>query len=87
MLSFADLISSIICKASFSIINDIDNLFHVCLLQEVTLPRKCLSEKVGLTLCYGSAEDDITDIFISEVSLNYTTHTVCDQAWCGELYT
>ena len=24
-------------------------------------------EKVGLTLCYGSADDDVTDIFISEV--------------------
>ncbi len=35
--------------------------------QEVTLERTNTEEKVGLTLCYGSAEDDITDIFISEV--------------------
>ena len=37
------------------------------LLQEVTLERTNTEEKVGLTLCYGSADDEITDIFISEV--------------------
>lgn len=35
--------------------------------EEVTLCRTTSEEKVGLTLCYGSADDDVTDIFISEV--------------------
>ena len=33
----------------------------------MTLRRVSSEEKVGLTLCYGSADDDVTDIFISEV--------------------
>ena len=33
----------------------------------MTLRRTSSEEKVGLTLCYGSADDDVTDIFISEV--------------------
>ena len=40
----------------------------VCVLQEVVLHRSSSDEKLGLTLCYGSLEDEITDIFISEVS-------------------
>ncbi len=50
---------------------NINPLFTIVLpiyFQEVTLERASTEEKVGLTLCYGSAEDDITDIFISEVS-------------------
>ncbi|KAL5013272.1 hypothetical protein ScPMuIL_007542 [Solemya velum] len=35
--------------------------------EEVTLHRPSTHEKLGLTLCYGSLEDDMTDIFISEV--------------------
>ena len=37
-------------------------------LQEVLLHRETSEEKVGLTLCYGAADEDFTDIFISEVS-------------------
>ena len=40
----------------------------MCVLQEVVLHRSSSDEKLGLTLCYGSLEDEITDIFISEVS-------------------
>ena len=36
-------------------------------LQEVTLSRGSTNEKVGLTLCYGSADDEVTDIFVQEV--------------------
>lgn len=39
----------------------------VCVLQEVVLHRSSSDEKLGLTLCYGSLEDEVTDIFISEV--------------------
>ncbi|XP_064605230.1 E3 ubiquitin-protein ligase PDZRN3-like isoform X2 [Liolophura sinensis] len=35
--------------------------------EEVTLQRTTSEEKLGLTLCYGSAEDEVTDIFISEI--------------------
>ncbi|XP_076110264.1 E3 ubiquitin-protein ligase PDZRN3-like isoform X3 [Mytilus galloprovincialis] len=35
--------------------------------EEVVLHRSSNSEKLGLTLCYGSLEDEVTDIFISEV--------------------
>lgn len=35
--------------------------------QEVTLHRQNTEQKVGLTLCYGSADDEITDIFVGEV--------------------
>ncbi|KAK7493907.1 hypothetical protein BaRGS_00014789 [Batillaria attramentaria] len=38
----------------------------VCVLQEVVLHRSSSDEKLGLTLCYGSLEDEVTDIFISE---------------------
>lgn len=37
-------------------------------LQEVILHRSVEHQKLGLTLCYGSLEDETTDIFISEVS-------------------
>lgn len=37
-------------------------------LQEVILHRLVEHQKLGLTLCYGSLEDETTDIFISEVS-------------------
>ncbi|GFR81154.1 hypothetical protein ElyMa_004062600 [Elysia marginata] len=33
---------------------------------EVVLRRTSTEEKLGLTLCYGSLDDDMTDIFISE---------------------
>ena len=36
-------------------------------LQEVVLQRPLEAQKLGLTLCYGSLEDETTDIFISEV--------------------
>ncbi|XP_050412867.1 E3 ubiquitin-protein ligase PDZRN3 isoform X3 [Patella vulgata] len=35
--------------------------------EEIILTRTSAEEKLGLTLCYGSLEDEITDIFISEV--------------------
>ncbi|XP_069100919.1 E3 ubiquitin-protein ligase PDZRN3-B-like isoform X2 [Argopecten irradians] len=35
--------------------------------EEVILHRSSISEKLGLTLCYGSVEEGMTDIFISEV--------------------
>ncbi|ESO89887.1 hypothetical protein LOTGIDRAFT_234023, partial [Lottia gigantea] len=35
--------------------------------EEIILTRTSSEEKLGLTLCYGSLEDEITDIFISEV--------------------
>ncbi|XP_062620869.1 E3 ubiquitin-protein ligase PDZRN3-B-like isoform X2 [Saccostrea cucullata] len=35
--------------------------------EEVILHRSADSQKLGLTLCYGSLEDETTDIFISEV--------------------
>ncbi|XP_064631987.1 E3 ubiquitin-protein ligase PDZRN3-like isoform X3 [Lineus longissimus] len=35
--------------------------------EEVTLHRANSEEKIGLTLCYGAAEDEVTDIFISEI--------------------
>ncbi|KAJ8302049.1 hypothetical protein KUTeg_021036 [Tegillarca granosa] len=35
--------------------------------EEVVLHRSSTNEKLGLTLCYGSLEDEMTDIFISEV--------------------
>jgi len=37
------------------------------LFQEVTLNRTGSDQKVGLTLCYGSACDEVTDIYIGEV--------------------
>lgn len=35
----------------------------------MVLHRSSNSEKLGLTLCYGSLEDEVTDIFISEVNI------------------
>ena len=35
----------------------------------MVLHRSLNSEKLGLTLCYGSLEDEVTDIFISEVNI------------------
>ena len=43
-------------------------MFDICMFQEVVLHRSSSDEKLGLTLCYGSLEDEVTDIFISEVS-------------------
>ena len=40
---------------------------HFFVFQEVTLHRQSIEEKVGLTLCYGAADDEVTDIFIGEV--------------------
>jgi hypothetical protein len=41
----------------------------------VTLHRANSEEKIGLTLCYGAAEDEVTDIFISEVG-QFTTQRI-----------
>ncbi|XP_046353325.2 E3 ubiquitin-protein ligase PDZRN3-like isoform X2 [Haliotis rufescens] len=38
--------------------------------EEVVLHRVSSEEKLGLTLCYGSLEDEVTDIFISEIDPN-----------------
>ncbi|CAH1783428.1 unnamed protein product [Owenia fusiformis] len=35
--------------------------------EEVTLHRASSEERLGLTLCYGSTDEDLTDIFISEI--------------------
>ena len=42
----------------------------LCVFQEVNLHRSSSDAKLGLTLCYGSLEDEVTDIFISEVRIN-----------------
>nr|KAG5704604.1 hypothetical protein BaRGS_031868 [Batillaria attramentaria] len=39
---------------------------YMYLRPEVVLHRSSSDEKLGLTLCYGSLEDEVTDIFISE---------------------
>ncbi|GFO44484.1 actin [Plakobranchus ocellatus] len=51
---------------------DIDDPFfddrqYEMVYEEVALRRTSTDEKLGLTLCYGSLDDDMTDIFISEV--------------------
>ncbi|CAL1534531.1 unnamed protein product [Lymnaea stagnalis] len=51
---------------------DIDDPFfddrqYEIVYEEVILRRTSSDEKLGLTLCYGSLEDELTEIFISEV--------------------
>ncbi|CAG5128859.1 unnamed protein product, partial [Candidula unifasciata] len=44
-----------------------DDRQYEMVYEEVVLRRACSQEKLGLTLCYGSLEDELTEIFISEV--------------------
>ncbi|XP_025106860.1 E3 ubiquitin-protein ligase PDZRN3-B-like isoform X2 [Pomacea canaliculata] len=44
-----------------------DDRQYEMVYEEVVLQRTTSNEKLGLTLCYGSLEDEVTDIFISEV--------------------
>ncbi|XP_012945245.1 E3 ubiquitin-protein ligase PDZRN3-B [Aplysia californica] len=44
-----------------------DDRHYEMVYEEVLLRRNSSEEKLGLTLCYGSLEDEMTDIFISEV--------------------
>ncbi|XP_059153688.1 PDZ domain-containing RING finger protein 4-like, partial [Physella acuta] len=44
-----------------------DDRQYEMVYEEVMLRRTSTDEKLGLTLCYGSLEDELTDIFISEV--------------------
>ncbi|KAK0063899.1 E3 ubiquitin-protein ligase PDZRN3 [Biomphalaria pfeifferi] len=44
-----------------------DDRQYEIVYEEVLLRRTSSDEKLGLTLCYGSLEDELTEIFISEV--------------------
>lgn len=44
-----------------------DDRQYEMVYEEVVLHRSSSDEKLGLTLCYGSLEDEVTDIFISEI--------------------
>lgn len=40
-------------------------------MQEVRLKRTSKEEKIGLTLCYGSTDEDVTDIYVGEVYISF----------------